>query len=87
MPMDKSSLLRNRKYTSKNSEMLFYDLQLTGVAVQGNTAVVNYYFTNERKDAEGKIKKYSGRLTDILIKENSKWKYLARSEIKPNHSK
>ncbi len=57
--------------------MLFYDLQLTGVAVQGNTAVVNYYFTNERKDAEGKIKKYSGRLTDILIKENSKWKYLA----------
>ena len=25
MPMDKSSLLRNRKYTSKNSEMLFYE--------------------------------------------------------------
>jgi len=23
--MDKSSLLRNRKYTSKNSEMLFYE--------------------------------------------------------------
>jgi hypothetical protein len=38
---------------------------------------VHYYFTNERKDAEGKIKKDSGRLTDILIKENSKWKYLA----------
>ena len=67
--------------------MLFYDLQLTGVAVQGNTAVVNYYFTNERKDAEGKIKKDSGRLTDILIKENSKWKYLAWSESKPNDSK
>ena len=67
--------------------MLFYDLQLTGVAVQGNTAVVNYYFTNERKDAEGKIKKYSGRLTDILIKENSKWKYLAWSESKPRDSK
>ena len=67
--------------------MLFYDLQLTGVAVQGNTAVVNYYFTNERKDAEGKIKKYSGRLTDILIKENSKWMYLAWSESKPKDSK
>jgi hypothetical protein len=33
MPMDKSSLLRNRKYTSKNSEMLFYDVQLAGIAV------------------------------------------------------
>ena len=42
MPMDKSSLLRNRKYTSKNSEMLFYDVQLAGIAVQGNTAVVHY---------------------------------------------
>ena len=87
MPMDKSSLLRNRKYTSKNSEMLFYDVQLAGIAVQGNTAVVHYYFTNERKDAERKIKKDSGRLTDILIKENSKWKYLAWSESKPNDSK
>ena len=67
--------------------MLFYDLQLTGVAVQGNTAVVHYSFTNERKDAEGKIKKDNGRLTDILIKENSKWKYLARGENKPNHFK
>jgi len=25
MPMGKSSLLCNRKYTSKNSEMLFYE--------------------------------------------------------------
>ena len=37
--------------------MLFYDVQLAGIAVQGNTAVVHYYFTNERKDAEGKFKK------------------------------
>ena len=45
------------------------------------------YFTNERKDAEGKIKKDNGRLTDILIKENSKWQYLAWSDSKPNDSK
>ena len=45
------------------------------------------YFTNERKDAEGKIKKDNGRLTDILIKENSKWQYLVWSDSKPNDSK
>jgi hypothetical protein len=48
---------------------------------------VKCYFTNERKDAEGKIKKDNGRLTDILIKENSKWQYLAWSDSKPNDSK
>jgi hypothetical protein len=50
---------------------------------------VHYYFTNERKDAGGKIKKDRdrGRLTDILIKENSKWQYLAWSDSKPNDSK
>jgi len=31
--------------------------------------------------------KDNGRLTDILIKENSKWKYLAWSESKPGDSK
>ena len=67
MPLDKSSLLRNRKYTSKNSTMLFYDVQLAGMVVQGNTAVVHYYFSSESKDGEGKIKKDKGRLTDILI--------------------
>ena len=59
------------------NKKILLNVQLAGIAVQGNTAVVHYYFTNERKDAEGKIKKDSGRLIDILIKENSKWKYLA----------
>ena len=84
MPLDKSSLLRNRKYTSKNSTMLFYDVQLAGMVVQGNTAVVHYYFSSESKDEKGEIKKDKGRLTDILIKEKSTWKYIAWSESKPN---
>ena len=49
--------------------------------------IAKCYFTNERKDAEGKIKKDNGRLTDILIKKNSKWQYLAWSDSRPNDSK
>ena len=87
MPLNKTSLLRNRKYSSKNTKMLFYDVQLSGMVVQGNTAVVHYYFTNESKDSSGKINKEKGRLTDILIKNNNEWKYLAWSENKPDSSK
>ena len=87
LPLNKTSLLRNRKYSSKNTKMLFYDVQLSGMVVQGNTAVVHYYFTNESKDSSGKINKEKGRLTDILIKNYNEWKYLAWSENKPDSSK
>ena len=52
--------------------MLFYDVQLAGIAVQGNTAIVHYYFKNERKDAEGKIKKDSLELGTVLINPHPK---------------
>ena len=87
LPLNKTSLLRNRKYASKKSKMLFYDVQLSGMVVQGNTAIVHYYFTNESKDSSGKINKENGRLTDILIKSNNEWKYLGWSENKSDVSK
>ena len=85
MPMNKSSLLRDRKHSSKNSQMVYYDVQLAGIVIKGNTAIVHYYFKNEIKDNKGKIEKDNGRLTEILTKEKGKWKYLAWSESKPNH--
>ena len=86
MPMNKTSLLRDRKHSSKNSQMVYYDVQLAGIVIKGNTAIVHYYFKNEIKDNEGKVKKDNGRLTDILTKEKGKWKYLAWSESKPNNN-
>ena len=47
--------------------MLFYDVQLAGMVVQGNTAVVHYYFSSESKDEKGKIKKDKGRLINKLF--------------------
>ena len=65
--------------------MVYYDVQLAGIVIKGNTAIVHYYFKNEFKDNKGKIEKDNGRLTEILTKEKGKWKYLAWSESKPNH--
>ena len=49
MPMNKSSLLRDRKHSSKNSQMVYYDVQLAGIVIKGNTAIVHYFFKNEFK--------------------------------------
>jgi ketosteroid isomerase-like protein len=65
--------------------MVYYDVQLAGIVIKGNTAIVHYFFKNEFKDNKGKIEKDNGRLTDILTKEKGKWKYLGWSESKPNY--
>lgn len=82
MPHDKISLQRKRAYDSKNSKLLFYDIKKTGIVVKNDLAIVYYYYITETLDAGGKVKKEKGKLTDILVKENNKWKYLGWSETK-----
>jgi hypothetical protein len=82
LPHDKTSLIRNRVYESKNTKMLFYDIQKAGITIKDNLAVVHYYFTVESLNVGGKIEKNKGKLTDVLLKENNKWKYLAWAENK-----
>jgi ketosteroid isomerase-like protein len=73
LPGDKSS---NRKWVDhdmKTTKTLVYDVKPVGINIQGNVAIVHYYYNQIVKDLDGKEKASSGRWTDILMKQGDKW--------------
>jgi ketosteroid isomerase-like protein len=68
--------LSNRKWVDhdmKTTKTLVYDVKPVGINIQGNVAIVHYYYSQIVKDIDGKEKGSSGRWTDILMKQGDKW--------------
>lgn len=77
MPRDKESVKRWDKYGSENSKDLEQQLSPVGITVDGATAVAHYYYSNAAEDREGKRKTTHGRYTDVLVKQDGKWIFIA----------
>jgi ketosteroid isomerase-like protein len=74
-----SPLPSNKEDTQKWITMMFqgvkipvYQIDPVGIRVYGDVAFVHYYYSYV-KDSDGKRKMESGRWTDILMKQGSKW--------------
>ena len=77
---------RNReqiqKWWKRNQEAtkdLEVEVTPIGIAVQGDTAVAHYYYSQMSEDQEGKRTTDHGRYTDVLVKEDGKWVYFTWS--------
>jgi ketosteroid isomerase-like protein len=77
LPGSKERAVKFITHGHKSSKTLVYDLQPVTMRAHGNIAYVNYLWTRIIKDPEGKEKRESGRWTDILIKDGSKWVMIA----------
>lgn len=47
------------------------------IIVHGNTAVAHYYYSEGREDSKKERKVVHGRYTDVLVKEDGKWRFIA----------
>jgi ketosteroid isomerase-like protein len=47
--------------------------------IQGDTAVAHYYYSEMNEDKDGKRETTHGRYTDVLIREEGKWRYFTWS--------
>jgi hypothetical protein len=77
MPRDKSSIKKWERYDSENSTTLLFELYPLGIAMQGNTAVVHYFYSHATESKKDGRKTVVGYFTDILVKENGTWQFLA----------
>ena len=73
LPNDKAAVRKFVEYEFKTSKTLVSNIKPVGIGVFGNVAYVHYYYSAIYKDAEGKEKSESGRWTDILLKQGTKW--------------
>jgi hypothetical protein len=77
MPRDKSSFHKWIRYEMENSTVLLQELYPVGIVVHGNTAVAHYFYSQASENRKGERKTVHGRYTDILVKENGTWQFLA----------
>ena len=77
MPRDKASLLHWARYDNSNSTTLEYELLPVSTVITGNVAVVQYYYMMARENAKKERESVTGHYTDILVKDNGKWLFLA----------
>ena len=79
MPRDKSSINNWIRYQIENSTTLIQELIPVGIVLHGNTAVAHYFYSQASEDRKGERETVHGRYTDILVKENGTWQFLAWS--------
>lgn len=77
MPRDRGSLAKWNRFESQNSTTLVQELNPVGIIVHRNTAVVHYYYSVASEDRQGEREMIHGRYTDVLVKQDGKWQFIA----------
>lgn len=77
VPQDKASLARWNRYSSASSSTLEQELYPLAATITGNVAVVQYRYQIARENDKKERETVWGHYTDVLIKENGKWLFIA----------
>jgi hypothetical protein len=77
MPRDKASLKHWSRFESESGTVLQQELFPIAATVTGNVAVVQYHYTVVSENYKKERETETGHYTDVLIKENGRWMFLA----------
>lgn len=73
LPGNKAETEKGIKHFLKDNSIVMYNIKPVGINVQGNVAIVHYYYEMTIMNAEGKENNTRGRWTDVLMKQGDKW--------------
>lgn len=76
-PRTKESVRMWQKFESKQWKGKMHELYPLSIVVHDDVAVVHYLYSNAGEDAEGKTQVITGRYTDILVRVEGEWKFIA----------
>jgi len=76
-PRDKGSTRLWNAFSSKQSDMLEHELYPLSIIVHGDMAVAHYLYSSARKTKGENVKTVQGRYTDILVRSDGEWKFIA----------
>ena len=64
------------RFYDPNSTILIHEINPAGIVVQGNTAVLHYFYSVGTQNKQGEQAIEKGRCTDVLIREKGRWWFL-----------
>jgi ketosteroid isomerase-like protein len=76
-PRTKESVRMWQEFESRQWTGEMHELYPLSIVVHGDMAVVHYLYSNAGEDADGKTQVVSGRYTDILVRIEGEWKFIA----------
>lgn len=77
-PRSKKSTSKWSRITDKEvGKILRYELYPLSITVHGDLAVAHYLYSTAFKSKDGEVKMNNGRYTDVLIRNEDGWKFVA----------
>jgi hypothetical protein len=77
MPRDKASLKHWSRFDNESSTTLVHELFPISATITGNVAVVQYHYRVASENYKKERETVTGQYTDVLIKENGRWMFIA----------
>lgn len=76
-PRDKASTKMWNRFNEKIGKMVAHELYPLNILVNEDVAVAHYLYSSAFESKDGKIEMSDGRYTDVLIRTEDGWKFLA----------
>ena len=76
-PRSKLSVEKWHRFFTTQGRMVEHEHYFQTIVVDGDVAVAHYSYTTANEDNEGDVEISSGRYTDVLVRTDDGWKFLA----------
>jgi ketosteroid isomerase-like protein len=73
LTFNKAFLRKNMPLWIESSDWVVYNIQPIAINIFDDVAIVHYYHSSVFKDTKGNETNYSGRWTDIIMKQGDRW--------------
>jgi hypothetical protein len=76
-PRSKLSAAKWNRFFATQGRLVEHELYFQNIVVDGDVAVAHYFFTSANEDNNGEVEIDNGRYTDVLVRTDDGWKFLA----------
>jgi len=76
-PRSKASTAMWDRFSDDQGETVAHELYPLAIVVNGDVAIAHYLYSSAFKDNDDKVEVSNGRYTDILIRTEDGWKFIA----------
>ena len=76
-PRSKESTIMWDRFNHKQGDMLAHELYPLSIVVHDDVAIAHYLYTSANEDKDGKVEVSNGRYTDVLVRTDDDWKFIA----------
>ncbi len=76
-PRSKTSTSNWSRFSTEMGRIVRYEIYPLSVTVRGDVAVAHYLYSTAFKDKKGEIEMSNGRYTDVLVRTEDGWKFVA----------